>query len=214
MERAGNAGALAMGVLFGAASWSGAARGSSALLKAVAIAPLVIASLGLSAAVAASAWRLLARQKSEPRARDAARLTRDGFALTAAMAYAAFLAFELLPQFLPSSRHDSPPSYYSLAAFFAIINAGVIVSIVSRAGKDRPAAHSPDDAAMSDAGLSTREREVAALLAQGASYRDVADRLYVSVSTIQTHVTRIYAKLGVSNKVELSNALRRDRDVV
>ena len=141
-------------------------------------------------------------------------LARYGFVLCAATAYAAFLAFELFPQFLPSTRHDSPPSYYALAAFFAIVNAGVIVSIMHRARKGRSTADSADDEAMNEAGLSVREREVAALLARGASYRDIAVSLYVSVATIQTHMTRIYAKLSVSNKVELSNALRRGRDVV
>jgi DNA-binding NarL/FixJ family response regulator len=51
--------------------------------------------------------------------------------------------------------------------------------------------------------LTTREREVARLAAQGQSARQMAQRLHVSERTIETHLTNIYAKLGVESKVDL-----------
>ena len=48
--------------------------------------------------------------------------------------------------------------------------------------------------------LSEREREVLALLAQGASNREIASELYLSVDTVKTHVRRLFAKLEVTNR--------------
>jgi ATP/maltotriose-dependent transcriptional regulator MalT len=51
--------------------------------------------------------------------------------------------------------------------------------------------------------LTAREREVARLAAGGCSAKDIAGALFVSERTIETHLTRVYAKLGVTGKVEL-----------
>jgi DNA-binding NarL/FixJ family response regulator len=58
-------------------------------------------------------------------------------------------------------------------------------------------------------GLSTREREVLALVALGMSNREVASELYLSVDTIKTHVRRVFSKLGVNNRTQA--ALRAAR---
>ena len=52
--------------------------------------------------------------------------------------------------------------------------------------------------------LTAREREVARLIAGGASNREVADRLVVSERTIDNHLYRIFRKLGVSTREELT----------
>jgi len=49
--------------------------------------------------------------------------------------------------------------------------------------------------------LTERETEVLVLVAQGLSNQEIAGRLYVSVETVRTHVKRIYAKLGVRDRV-------------
>jgi len=48
--------------------------------------------------------------------------------------------------------------------------------------------------------LSQRELDVLALIAQGASNRDAAARLYISQATVKTHVLHIFAKLGVNDR--------------
>jgi DNA-binding NarL/FixJ family response regulator len=48
--------------------------------------------------------------------------------------------------------------------------------------------------------LSEREREVLALLAQGASNREIAAELYLSIDTVKTHVRHLFTKLEVSNR--------------
>jgi ATP/maltotriose-dependent transcriptional regulator MalT len=44
--------------------------------------------------------------------------------------------------------------------------------------------------------LSERELEVLALIAAGASNREIAARLFVSISTVKTHINNLYRKLG------------------
>lgn len=52
------------------------------------------------------------------------------------------------------------------------------------------------------AGLSKRENEIALLLLQGYTYRLIADRLFISLSTVKTHVHSIYTKLDIHNRTE------------
>jgi DNA-binding NarL/FixJ family response regulator len=48
--------------------------------------------------------------------------------------------------------------------------------------------------------LSQRELDVLGLIAQGASNRDAAGRLFISEATVKTHVLHIFAKLGVNDR--------------
>jgi DNA-binding CsgD family transcriptional regulator len=56
--------------------------------------------------------------------------------------------------------------------------------------------------------LTRREREVAGLAAAGASNKEIAARLYVSARTVENHLQSSYAKLGVTSRDELAEALR------
>jgi DNA-binding CsgD family transcriptional regulator len=51
-------------------------------------------------------------------------------------------------------------------------------------------------------GLSGREREVLALVAQGRTNREIGERLFISQKTVGVHVGNILAKLGASGRVE------------
>jgi DNA-binding CsgD family transcriptional regulator len=55
--------------------------------------------------------------------------------------------------------------------------------------------------------LTRRELEVAALAARNLSSREIADRLFLSVRTVDNHLQRVYAKLGVTSRDELADAL-------
>ncbi len=50
--------------------------------------------------------------------------------------------------------------------------------------------------------LSERELEVLRQLATGASNKEIGERLFISLSTVKTHVINIYSKLGAASRVE------------
>lgn len=55
--------------------------------------------------------------------------------------------------------------------------------------------------------LSKRENEVMQLLGAGFSYKEIAQKLYVTYETVKQHLKNIYIKLNVQNKVEALNKL-------
>ena len=60
--------------------------------------------------------------------------------------------------------------------------------------------------------LTPREREVLALLAEGAGRREVAQRMYLSANTVRTHVQNLLAKLGVHSTLEAVALIRPHLD--
>ena len=52
--------------------------------------------------------------------------------------------------------------------------------------------------------LSPREREVMRLIARGYTYKEAAKELYLSIKTIETHVSNVLRKLQLSNRNELA----------
>jgi DNA-binding NarL/FixJ family response regulator len=57
--------------------------------------------------------------------------------------------------------------------------------------------------------LTSREQEILSLLAMGYSNQKIADKLYVSVNTVKTHMSNLFDKLGARSRVE---ALARARE--
>jgi DNA-binding NarL/FixJ family response regulator len=50
--------------------------------------------------------------------------------------------------------------------------------------------------------LSKREQEILSFLAKGYRYREIADRLFISIETVRTHLRNIYEKLHVRSRSE------------
>jgi DNA-binding NarL/FixJ family response regulator len=53
-------------------------------------------------------------------------------------------------------------------------------------------------------GLTPREIEIVRMVVSGATNKDIADRLSIGENTVKTHLTRIFNKLGASNRIELA----------
>ncbi|MET9117342.1 response regulator transcription factor [Streptomyces longwoodensis] len=61
--------------------------------------------------------------------------------------------------------------------------------------------------------LSAREREVLALVAKGTSNKEIARELFISEATVKTHLTHLYAKLGVNDRAA-AVAVAYDRGIL
>lgn len=72
----------------------------------------------------------------------------------------------------------------------------IVQQIVSSV-KARTAPSEPDVEPLTD-----REREVLHLLAQGLGNKDIAQKLYLSVRTVEGHLANIYGKLHVKSRTE------------
>jgi DNA-binding NarL/FixJ family response regulator len=52
--------------------------------------------------------------------------------------------------------------------------------------------------------LTDREEQVLATVARGRTNREIADELYITLSTVKTHITSLMIKLGARNRVEIA----------
>jgi two-component system, NarL family, response regulator LiaR len=59
-----------------------------------------------------------------------------------------------------------------------------------------------NEARVRDLGLTRRELEILALIAQGMSNREIADKLFVSENTVKTHSSRLFDKLSAKRRTQ------------
>ena len=118
----------------------------------------------------------------------------DDFVLGALTAGAAgFLLKHTPPADLVAGIHQA-------AAGSMTFSPSVLRRLVSRA-TNRPA----NDGATARLGaLSEREREIAALVADGRTNAQIAAELFLALPTIKTHLARVFEKSGVTNRVQLA----------
>lgn len=60
--------------------------------------------------------------------------------------------------------------------------------------------------------LSPREQEIVTHIDLGKTAKDIASQLFITESTAKNHIYNIYKKLGVSNRIQLLNAIRAQKD--
>ena len=61
-----------------------------------------------------------------------------------------------------------------------------------------------------DVGLTGRELEVARLVTAGKTNREIAAELFLSEKTVETHLSHVFGKLGVSSRAALAGVLARN----
>ena len=105
---------------------------------------------------------------------------------------------------------DSPHAYVQVALY--LIAGGAIIGLASFGFRSRPgaapcvvarAARAPSSLAEP---LTEREVEILRLAASGISVDEIATRLFVSPNTVKTHLTHLYAKLGVRGRPDAIRA--------
>ena len=68
-----------------------------------------------------------------------------------------------------------------------------------------------DEAEREKLGLSSRELEVLALMAEGCSNQEIASRLFLSLNTIKTHCSNLFTKLDVKRRTQAIDKAKKLR---
>ncbi|MET7336720.1 response regulator transcription factor [Nonomuraea sp. NPDC005650] len=106
---------------------------------------------------------------------------------------------------------DTPPAKMidavrAVAAGEPVLSPSVAHQVIAAA----TGGHEPrrEEAQRELAKLTDRERQVAVEVARGLSNTEIAQSLYMSVATVKANVTRIFAKLGTDNRVQVAMKVR------
>ncbi|MEU1689175.1 response regulator transcription factor [Micromonospora sp. NPDC005707] len=95
------------------------------------------------------------------------------------------------------SARDLIAAVRTVAAGEAILSAEVTGAVLDRVRATGPATH----VELAAYQLTARETDVLALIGAGLNNNEIADRLYLSMSTVKTHVTNVLAKTGSRDRV-------------
>ncbi|GAA1093074.1 response regulator [Nocardiopsis composta] len=82
----------------------------------------------------------------------------------------------------------------------ALVSPKITVRLLSRFTRQGTARRGAPE----DRGLTEREKETVRAVAEGLTNIEVAERLFVSLSTVKTHLASVQAKLGARNRVEIA----------
>lgn len=74
-----------------------------------------------------------------------------------------------------------------------------------------PPARAGESQASQDAGLSQRESTILHLVVEGLNNREIAERLFLSRYTVESHIKNVYRKLSVSSRTQAAQEARRLR---
>jgi DNA-binding NarL/FixJ family response regulator len=129
----------------------------------------------------------------------------DAMVLEALQAGAAgFLLKDTPPERLVAAVHAAAAGEPTLSP---TVTASLIANVAGSDGGRR--AHANQRLAE----LTDREREVAVAIGRGLSNTEIAGSLYMGVATVKTHVSRVLAKLGMENRVQVAILVHDAGDV-
>ena len=115
-----------------------------------------------------------------------------------------------------ADRADIASALQAAAGGLSVLDARVQAALVAAATSAAPAAQAAPSGAAEVPGLATppdgltqREAEILALIAQGLTNPEIAARLFLSNHTVKTHISRIFAKTGSRDRVAAIGYARR-----
>jgi two-component system, NarL family, nitrate/nitrite response regulator NarL len=99
---------------------------------------------------------------------------------------------------------DATPEDLSQAINVAISGSGNVLSprVIQNLFEDQQSDGSGPNGRRNEYSLTEREHDILALLAEGRSNRDIAQRLFLSEKTVKAHLAAIFRKLGVTNRTQ------------
>ena len=122
----------------------------------------------------------------------------DRYETIGALGLAAEAAAELAEQYRAQDETRRATAAHQRSAELAARAGGIRTPVIARGDSIEP--------------LTGREREVALLAAGGISSREIGQRLHLSTRTVDTHLARVYRKLGITGRTELAPALGTSTD--
>jgi DNA-binding NarL/FixJ family response regulator len=100
-----------------------------------------------------------------------------------------------------TSREELLQAVRAVAEGGMLWDRGLMQQVVQKTIQDMPAPVPQDDERLVEP-LTTREREILTLIAQGMNNREISEALSVTVSTVKTHIEHILAKLQATDRVQ------------
>jgi len=99
---------------------------------------------------------------------------------------------------------DATPEDLSQAINVALSGSGNVLSprVIQNLFEDQEASVANGHGRRNEYSLTQREHDILALLAEGRSNREIAQRLYLSEKTVKAHLAAIFRKLGVTNRTQ------------
>ena len=147
------------------------------------------------------ATRMLSQGPQAPKIVMLTAFDTDEFLLDALDAGASgFLLKDTAPRELVAAVHQAVDGELQFSA-------AVLTRLVSLAGRTRSATAELNSGF---AELTDREREVAIAVAEGLTNAEIAAALYLGLPTVKTHLGRVFAKLGVSSRLQVGLAVRAE----
>lgn len=122
----------------------------------------------------------------------------------------AYVPLSLLELLLSRSLGDTIRPLSLEYLFYLGINVVVLISSLRSLGKDptSTSAFGPiQESTWTRFSLTPREREMATLIAQGQSNKEIASNLGISEATVRTHIYNLFQKVGAQSRIDLLNML-------
>lgn len=102
-------------------------------------------------------------------------------------------------------RRRADEQFARAASLFQDMGADAMVTLANRERRVGGLGQRSEQAG----GLTPQEYEIARLVSSGHANREVAQELFLSPKTVEYHLTRVYKKLGIRNRMELAEALKK-----
>ncbi len=102
-----------------------------------------------------------------------------------------------------------------IAVFFTVLGIWIATQLIKPkvktvvVEKEVPEKFAVNETELKKLNLSNREYEVLQLLAKGHSNNDIAESLFISLSTVKTHVSNLYSKMGVKSRIQAVEKAKR-----
>jgi DNA-binding CsgD family transcriptional regulator len=112
----------------------------------------------------------------------------------------------LVADYVTALHHLNAKIGFTLPVFFIVLAANKLWDDIQRLALFKTESTTKEQG-LANYALTKREHEVALLLVEGNTYKQVAEQLFISLPTVKTHASSIYKKCGVKSKIELLSLL-------